>query len=103
MWENKFHAQVKLQLTLFVSRSRRAILNRLAENSAQKVSFSFPRGFSFVFHAITTAKVRANKGRAIAQAVSRRLPRFDPRSGHVGFVADIVALGQVFSEYFGFS
>jgi hypothetical protein len=41
-------------------------------------------------------------GRAIAQAVSRRLPVFDPRSGHVGFVVDKVALGQVFSEYFGF-
>jgi hypothetical protein len=27
---------------------------------------------------------------------------FDPRSGHVGFVLDKVALGQVFSEYFGF-
>jgi hypothetical protein len=41
----------------------------------------------------------------MAQAVSRWLPtaaaRFDPRSGHVGFVADKVALGQVFSEYFG--
>jgi hypothetical protein len=45
-------------------------------------------------------------GRAIAQAASRRLlplrPGFDPRSGHVGFVVDKVALGQVFSEYFGF-
>jgi hypothetical protein len=28
--------------------------------------------------------------------------RFDPRSGHVGFVVDKVALEQVFSEYFGF-
>jgi hypothetical protein len=27
---------------------------------------------------------------------------FDPRSGHLGFVVDKVALGQVFSEYFGF-
>jgi hypothetical protein len=36
-------------------------------------------------------------GRAIAQAA-----RFEPRSGHVGFVVDSVALGQVFSEYFGF-
>jgi hypothetical protein len=45
-------------------------------------------------------------GRAIAQAVSRRIPTsvpgFEPRSGHVGFVVDKVALGQVFSEYFGF-
>jgi hypothetical protein len=27
---------------------------------------------------------------------------FEPGSGHVGFVVDKVALGQVFSEYFGF-
>jgi hypothetical protein len=30
------------------------------------------------------------------------LPGFEPGSGHVGFVADKVALGQVFSENFGF-
>jgi hypothetical protein len=29
-------------------------------------------------------------------------PGFDPSSGHVGLVVDKVALGQVFSEYFGF-
>jgi hypothetical protein len=29
-------------------------------------------------------------------------PGFEPRSGHVGFVVDKVALGQVFSEYLGF-
>jgi hypothetical protein len=34
--------------------------------------------------------------------VSRRRPGFDPGSGQVGFVVDKVALGQVFSEYFGF-
>jgi hypothetical protein len=28
--------------------------------------------------------------------------RFKPGSGQVGFVVDKVALGQVFSEYFGF-
>jgi hypothetical protein len=31
-----------------------------------------------------------------------RRPGFDLRSGHVGFVVDKVALGQVSSEYFGF-
>jgi hypothetical protein len=31
-----------------------------------------------------------------------RRPEFDPGSGQVGFVVDKVALGQVFSEYFGF-
>jgi hypothetical protein len=43
--------------------------------------------------------------RAIAQAISwlpPRRPGFDPRSGHVRFMVDEVALGQVFSEYFGF-
>jgi hypothetical protein len=43
------------------------------------------------------------EGRAIAQALSRRLPTAKARvRGHVGFVLDKVALGQVFSEYFGF-
>jgi hypothetical protein len=27
---------------------------------------------------------------------------FEPRTGHVGFVADKVVMGQVFSEHFGF-
>jgi hypothetical protein len=31
-----------------------------------------------------------------------RRPGFKPGSGQVGFVVDKVALGQVFSEYFGF-
>jgi hypothetical protein len=37
----------------------------------------------------------------MAQVVSRR-PLTDPGSVHVGFVVDIVALGQVFPQYFGF-
>jgi hypothetical protein len=45
-------------------------------------------------------------GRAVAQAVSCRLPSaeagFDPRPVDVGFVVDNVLFGQVFSEYFGF-
>ncbi|PNF13825.1 hypothetical protein B7P43_G12428 [Cryptotermes secundus] len=36
----------------------------------------------------------------MAQAASRWLP--DPGSGQVGFVVDKVALGRIFSEYFGF-
>jgi hypothetical protein len=32
-----------------------------------------------------------------------RRPRFEHGSGQVGFVVDKVALGQVFSEYFGFA
>jgi hypothetical protein len=30
------------------------------------------------------------------------LPGFEPRSGHVRFVVDKLALGRVFSEFFGF-
>jgi hypothetical protein len=45
-------------------------------------------------------------GCAIAQAVGCWLPTtaalFESRSGHVGFVLDRVALGQVFSENFSF-
>jgi hypothetical protein len=56
----------------------------------------------FYFH---TSK-QNGRGRAIAQAVSRWLPtagaRVRARAWQVGFVADKVALGQVFSEYFGF-
>jgi hypothetical protein len=39
--------------------------------------------------------------RLVADFPPRR-PGFDPRSDHVRFVVDEVALGQVFSEYFGF-
>jgi hypothetical protein len=46
------------------------------------------------------------EGHAIAQAVSRWLPttvaQVHIRAEHVGFVVDKAALGQVFSEYFGF-
>jgi hypothetical protein len=53
-----------------------------------------------------TTVTTINLGRAIAQAVSRWLPTaaavFAHGSGQVGFVVDKVALGQVFSEYFGF-
>jgi hypothetical protein len=50
--------------------------------------------------------VRLLAGRAIAHVVFAgfplRRPGFDPRSSHVGFVVEKVALGQVSSEYFGF-
>jgi hypothetical protein len=36
----------------------------------------------------------------VAGFPSRR-PGFQPGSGHVGFVVEKVALGQVFSDYFG--
>jgi hypothetical protein len=47
-----------------------------------------------------------NEGRALAQLLvagfQPRQPRFEPRSVHVEFVVEKVALGQLFSEYFGF-
>jgi hypothetical protein len=50
------------------------------------------------------AKVlRSKKGRASAQAVSRRLLTATARvRSQVRFMVDKVALGQVLSEYFGF-
>jgi hypothetical protein len=41
-------------------------------------------------------------GSSLASGFPPRLPWFVPWSGQVGFVVDKVALGQVFSEYFGF-
>jgi hypothetical protein len=50
--------------------------------------------------------IKLGIGRVMAQAVSYRLPTAAACSqvklGHVGFVVDQVALGQVSSEYFGF-
>jgi hypothetical protein len=40
--------------------------------------------------------------RRLVAGLPQRRPGFEPRTGHVGFVVDKVALGQVFSEYFGF-
>jgi hypothetical protein len=48
-------------------------------------------------------KVMRTGGRAVAQScrpTAAALVR--ARSGHMGFVADKVTLGRVFSEYFGF-
>jgi hypothetical protein len=47
------------------------------------------------------------EGRAVVRWLvagypSRRRPRFESVSGHVGFVVDKAALRQVLSEYFGF-
>jgi hypothetical protein len=40
--------------------------------------------------------------RRLVSGFPQRQPGLEPGSGHVGFVVDKVALGQVFSEYFGF-
>jgi hypothetical protein len=58
-------------------------------------------------HPSTPHVLDAVNGRAVAQEASRWLPtaaaRVRVRAEHVGFVVDKAALGQVFSEYFGFS
>jgi hypothetical protein len=41
--------------------------------------------------------------RWLVAGLSPRRPGFEPGSIHVGFVVDKVALGQVFSEVFGFT
>jgi hypothetical protein len=48
--------------------------------------------------------ILTKRDRAIAQVISRWLPTAAARvmSGHVGFVVDKIALGQVFSKYLGF-
>jgi hypothetical protein len=40
--------------------------------------------------------------RQLIARFSPRRPWFEPRSGHVGFAVNKVALGQVFSEQFSF-
>jgi hypothetical protein len=40
--------------------------------------------------------------RRLVAGFPQRRPVFEPKSGHVGFVGDKVALGQVCSEYFEF-
>jgi hypothetical protein len=66
-----------------------------------KIVYAYPISYSGY-----TSRLSPSKGRAIAQVVSDWLPtataRFKPGSGQVGFVVDKLALGQVFSEYFGF-
>jgi hypothetical protein len=46
--------------------------------------------------------MQSTKLKRLVAGFPPRRPRFEPGSGHVGFVVDKVALGQVFSEYFGF-
>jgi hypothetical protein len=42
------------------------------------------------------------KLRRLVAGFTQRRPGFEPGSGHVGLEVDKVALGLVFSEYFGF-
>jgi hypothetical protein len=67
----------------------------------------------YYFSGIRFAVLRAEESEEVMryiQAVSQlrrlvarfppRRPGFEPRSGHMGFLVDKVALGPVFSEYF---
>jgi hypothetical protein len=49
----------------------------------------------------STPSPTAQIKKKIVPNFSPRRPGFNPGSGYVGFVVDRVALGQVFSEYFG--
>jgi hypothetical protein len=44
-----------------------------------------------------------HKVRRLVSGFPPRRPGFEPGSGHVGFAVNKMALGQVFSEYFGFT
>jgi hypothetical protein len=48
-------------------------------------------------------KTEYSRLRRLVAGFPPRRPGFESRWSHVGFVVDKVALGQVFSEYFGFS
>jgi hypothetical protein len=55
---------------------------------------------------LNKSKVKFEIGRAVAQRLDAGFPPRRPGFAygqHVGFVVDKAALGQVFSEYFGFS
>jgi hypothetical protein len=60
----------------------------------------------FYYVAMSNGDLNQKVGCAIAQEVSCWLPTaaaaFEAGCGHVGFVMDKMALGQVFSEYFSF-
>jgi hypothetical protein len=51
---------------------------------------------------LTHCNMAVSQLRGLVAGCPPRRPGFEPRSGHVGFVMDKLALGQVFSEYFGF-
>jgi hypothetical protein len=59
---------------------------------------------SFTSSSLPTGKKRpCHRWGSLVAGFSTRPPGFEPRSGNMGFVLDKVALGQVSSEYFGFS
>jgi hypothetical protein len=79
---------------------------RVFSNMLLRSAFSSTLNMEEVYSSERSENLPYTLGRAIAQAVSRRLstarPEFQPRSGYVGFVVGKVALGQVFSRVFRF-
>jgi hypothetical protein len=71
--------------------------------SASIRRLSLPSKSSTIHYSPPSNCIYSGLGRVIAQAVlPPRRAGFKPRSSHVGFVVDKVALGKVFSFYFGF-
>jgi hypothetical protein len=58
--------------------------------------------FSLLSYLAKGANTDAPELKRLVAGFPPRRPGFAPRSGQVRFVVDEVALGQVFSEYFGF-
>jgi hypothetical protein len=53
-----------------------------------------------VYGGVKLTDVAVTQLRRLVAGFPPRRPKFDPGSGHAGFVVDEVSLGQVFSEYF---
>jgi hypothetical protein len=71
--------------------------------SAQWVNKASRReGRTGVLRIVTQGVMAVPKLRRLVSGFPQRKPGFEPRSGDVGFVVNKVALGQVFSDYFGF-
>jgi hypothetical protein len=64
---------------------------RKSSNYSISISHIKPRG-----------SLAAPQLRRLVTGFPMRWPRFEPRYGHMGFVVDKVALGQVISDYLGF-
>jgi hypothetical protein len=61
--------------------------------------------FASILEAVFENLITVNYGRAVAEALVAAFPQRRsgfPSGQHLGFVVDRAALGQVFSEYFGY-
>jgi hypothetical protein len=68
-----------------------------------KTLFTLRYTASYMYSILPRERAVPKLIRRLVAGFPQRRPGFEPRLGHVGFVAaDKVALGQVFSEYFSF-